>query len=239
LLQISNNIYCDSLFENIELENKLLANQYNDYPFMIIKNFLSDEMCKDIINDIKKHNDYVKAQILINDTNIINSKLNESFRKTNLYELNEDFLTIYKNRFRDFTIDIEKFFNLIITNSTDVQVLEYHKDYYYKKHADDSSELVDKSNNTVDFKCIMPQRKLSSVLFTTNYSNEITDSYSFNGGELLFNYLYDNEKNTYSFRPKMGDLIVFPSNPIFSHEILKVKEGYRLTLVQWHDAIIN
>jgi SM-20-related protein len=37
-------------------------------------------------------------------------------------------------------------------------------------------------------------------------------------------------------RPEAGDMVVFFSNPYFSHEVLPVKEGYRLSLVQWHNA---
>jgi SM-20-related protein len=33
-------------------------------------------------------------------------------------------------------------------------------------------------------------------------------------------------------------LVVFASNPIYTHEVKEVKEGYRLTLVQWHDALL-
>ena len=32
-------------------------------------------------------------------------------------------------------------------------------------------------------------------------------------------------------------MIVFPSNPYFSHEVLTIRSGYRLSLVQWHDTI--
>jgi SM-20-related protein len=34
-------------------------------------------------------------------------------------------------------------------------------------------------------------------------------------------------------------MVVFLSNPIFTHEVLEVTSGNRFTLVQWHDAIIN
>ena len=34
-------------------------------------------------------------------------------------------------------------------------------------------------------------------------------------------------------------MIVFLSNPYFTHEVLEDKKGYRVSLVQWHDAIIN
>lgn len=239
MLQISNNIYCDDMFEHISIENKILPNPYCDYPYLIIKNFLSDELCKDIVNEIKKDNDFIKAQIITADENITDSQLDEKYRKTNIYELNEDIKSIYLNRFEEITPIIEDFYKLIISNSTDIQVLEYKNGFYYKKHADDSSELINQDKKTIGFKCVAPQRKISTVFFATNYSENIGDDYCFNGGELVFNYLYNEKEEVIKIKPDMGDLVVFPSNPIFSHEILKVNDGYRLTLVQWHDAIIN
>jgi SM-20-related protein len=227
------------MFEYIDIENKILPNPYFDYPYLIIKNFLSDELCKDIINDIKKDDDFIKAQIITNEEHIIDSQLDEKYRKTNIYELNDEVKSIYFNRFNEITPIIEDFYKLVITSSTDIQVLEYKNGYYYKKHADDSSELIDKNKNTIGFKTVAAQRKISTVLFATNYDDEVNDNYSFNGGELVFNYLFDSKNEVVKIRPQMGDLLIFPSNPIFSHEILKVKDGYRLTLVQWHDAIIN
>jgi len=38
---------------------------------------------------------------------------------------------------------------------------------------------------------------------------------------------------------KAGDMLVFLSNPYFTHEVLEVKKGFRVSLVQWHDALIN
>ena len=226
------------MFEHINIENNILPNPYCDYPFIIIKNFLSNELCIDIIKSVRKNDDFIKAQIITNDA-IIDSKLNEKYRKTNIYDLSDNLKSIYLKRFEEITPIIEEFYRLALTSSTEVQVLEYKNGYYYKKHADDSSELINKDGNTIGFKTVAPQRKISTVLFATNYSERIDDDYSFNGGELVFNYLFDNNKNMVEIKPNMGDLVIFPSNPIFSHEIFKVKEGYRLTLVQWHDAIIN
>lgn len=239
MLQISNEIYCDDIFKDMYIENKILTNPYYDLPFLIVKNFLSNKLAMEIVSYTKKSNDYKKAQIIANDSSITEGKLKEEFRKTNIYKLNDTYENIYKKRFEEIKPLIEKHFNLILTNSTDIQVLEYTKGCYYKKHADDSSELVDTKGNTVAFKNVNIERKISSVLFATEYNDNIDNEFTFNGGELKFNYLYNIKGEQIQFKPSFGDMIIFPSNPIFSHEILKVNDGYRLTLVQWHDAIIS
>jgi SM-20-related protein len=104
-------------------------------------------------------------------------------------------------------------------------------------HSDDSSMMY-KNNELIGFTPVAKQRKISTVLFTTSWG-EITNENSFNGGELLFNFLYDVNGNEVKIKPKAGDMVVFLSNPYFTHEVLKVIEGRRISLVQWHNAIIN
>ena len=125
-----------------------------------------------------------------------------------------------------------------ITTSTPLQILVYKAGDFYIKHSDDSSEIVDSNGKTVGFKCVAPERKLTTVLFGTSHQTESSnDKHSFDGGELLFNYLYDEKGQPVTLYPKAGDMVVFFSNPFFSHEVKPVKSGYRLTLVQWHNAL--
>lgn len=240
MIQLSTHIYCDSLFEHIEIPNKLLPNQYKDYPYLIIKNFFSQGSCKKLVSLVQadeetKKKAKVKKEVF---TGIIQASVVEEYRKTNTYKLNSFYKSYYDKQFIKYKTVIEEYFNIAMTLSTDVQVLEYKKGFFYVKHADDSSEIIDKNKQTIGFKSVAPQRKLSTVLFATNHvSHAHKESQHFSGGELMFNYLYSNEGETVKIKPEAGDMIIFPSNPYFSHEVLPVEEGYRLTLVQWHDAI--
>ena len=97
---------------------------------------------------------------------------------------------------------------------------------------------LDEDDELVGFIPVAKQRKISTVLFTTS-NDENTSDNTFIGGELLFNFLYDVNGNEIKIKPKAGSMLVFLSNPYFTHEVLKVIEGRRITLVQWHNAIIN
>ena len=114
--------------------------------------------------------------------------------------------------------------------------MEYTKGSFYKQHSDDSSVLL-KDDEVVGFLPVALERKITSVLFTTNHS-DIVSKNNFDGGELIFNYLYDRKGEIVQIKPKAGDMILFFSNPYFTHEVLEVKKGFRVSLVQWHDAII-
>jgi SM-20-related protein len=236
MTQISNNIYCADFLITFDIETKLLPNPYYDYPYLIIDNFLSIHDCKEINKQIKEDDDYQKAQIKTIDT-VISSETNEKIRKTNIYSLGEKYLDLYTNRFLEYQALIEDYFKIALTTSTEVQVLEYLKDSFYTMHSDDSSMLY-KDEQLVGFLPVAKQRKISTVLFTTSYDENISDN-TFTGGELLFNFLCDKDGNEIKIKPKAGTMLVFLSNPFFTHEVLKVNQGRRITLVQWHNAIIN
>ena len=240
MIQISTHIYCDPLFENIEIENKLLPNQYKDYPYLIIKNFFSQEACDELVSLVQADEETKrKAKVKTEEiAGIVQADLVEEVRKTNIYKLDAFYENYYHEQFMKYKPVMEEYFSVALTLSTDVQVLEYKKGFFYVKHADDSSEIIDKDEQTIGFKLVAPQRKLTTVLFATSHaSHKDAKTYSFSGGELMFNYLYDKEGEPVKIKPEAGDMIIFPSNPFFSHEVLPVEEGYRLTLVQWHDAL--
>jgi SM-20-related protein len=240
MIQISTHIFCDSLFETIEIDNKLLPNQYKDYPYLIIKNFFSKASCKKLVSLVQedeetKRKAEVKKEIF---TGIVQAGVVEEYRKTNIYKLDSFYNNYYDEQFMKYKHVIEEYFNIALTLSTDVQVLEYKKGFFYVKHADDSSEIINLYKETIGFKLVAPQRKLSTVLFATSHETNVQNgAQSFSGGELMFNYLYNSEGESVKIKPEAGDMIIFPSNPYFSHEVLPVEEGYRLTLVQWHDTI--
>jgi SM-20-related protein len=240
MIQISTNIYCDSLFENIDVENKLLPNQYKEYPYLIIKNFFSQVACKRLVQLVQADEEtkriaQVKTEVI---TGIVQSDVVEEYRKTNIYKLDARYSKYYDDQFIEYKPVIEEYFSVAMTLSTDVQVLEYKEGFFYIKHADDSSEIINQDKQTVGFKLVAPERKLSTVLFVTSHITNVHDgAQSFKGGELMFNYLYNSEGESIKIKPEAGDMIIFPSNPYFSHEVLPVEEGYRLTLVQWHDTI--
>ncbi len=240
MIQISTHIYCDDLFEHMDIANKLLPNQYKDYPYLIIKNFFSQDACKRLTKLVQADEETKRtAQVKIETiAGIVQADVVEAYRKTNIYKLDALYAKYYDDQFIKYKSVIEEYFSVALTLSTDIQVLEYKEGFFYIKHADDSSEIINMDKETIGFKLVAPQRKLSTVLFVTSHETHVQNGVqSFSGGELLFNYLYDSEGECVKIKPEAGDMIIFPSNPYFSHEVLPVEEGYRITLVQWHDTI--
>jgi SM-20-related protein len=190
---------------------------------------LSPAECRAITAHALADNEAVQAELR-------GKSLDTAIRKTDIHILTPEHRAIYDRHFEAVRSEIEDFFAISLSKATDVQVLGYESGSFYLKHSDDASELRDREGNTVGFKTVAPERKLTTVLFTTSYTPHPTDQDHFSGGELLFNYLCDEQGNTITLRPEAGDMVVFLSNPYFSHEVLPVKEGFRLSLVQWHDC---
>ncbi len=46
MTQLSTYVYCDSLFDTIDIPHAVFSSQYQEYPYLIIKNFFSKEACK-------------------------------------------------------------------------------------------------------------------------------------------------------------------------------------------------
>lgn len=237
MVQISNYIFCKEFLTKLNIKTAILPNPYYDYPYMIIPNFLSAKICKQITANIKNDKDILEAKIRKTDGMRIKSTTNTKIRKTKIHRLKDIHERIYIKSFLKHQNDIEKFFKLAITNSTQIQALEYTKGSFYKQHSDDSSILL-KDEKIIGFKPVAPQRKLTTILFTTSYSETITKN-TFSGGKLVFNYLFDDKTKMVEIEPKAGDMLIFLSNPYFSHEVLEVLEGHRVSLVQWHDAILR
>ncbi len=238
LRQISNYIYCDDFIADLRYETRLAANPYYDYPYLVIENFLSAEACAEIAAYTHEKSEGERAKVKKNRMGVVVPELEEDIRKTAIHRLPDVLLEGYHLSFAYYQKRIEDYFSAPLTTATEVQALEYTKGGFYIKHADDSNDLVNSEGETVGFAQVAPERKITTLLFATSHREHGGEGLHFTGGELVFNYLFDADGRPVRIRPKAGDMVIFPSNPLYSHEVLPVTEGYRLTLVQWHDAII-
>lgn len=240
MIQISEHIFLDKNIFELNIQTAFLPSPYKAYPYLVIKNFFQPHELLLMVDSVYKDKDAeiakVKAEVI---HGVVEPKVVKKYRDTNIYAIDDHLNEIYQTRFQEHQHEIEEYFNLAITLSTSVQALEYTKGGYYVQHADDSNALIDQDKNIVGFTPVAPERKITTVLFASAYSDHPDNRYQFKGGELVFNFLKDKEGKPIEFKAEAGDMIVFLSNPYFSHEVKEVEDGYRLTLVQWHNAIFH
>lgn len=91
-----------------------------------------------------------------------------------------------------------------IKAETDWLLLKYDKGHYFKSHCD----------RDVNY-----NRDISVVVFAN-------DNYS--GGELVF------DKINVTVKPVRGQIVIFPSFFLFSHEVKPILEGTKYSLVNWY-----
>ena len=93
------------------------------------------------------------------------------------------------------------------------KVLSYETGGLYAKHAD--SEQFDEQNKRWN-------RVLDRDVSVIAYLND-----DFVGGQLDFHFL------GYTYTPRAGDVVLFPSDHRYVHEATKVTAGHRLAVVSW------
>ena len=175
------------------------------------KNAISDELCRQIIDEYDDSDDWKAGTI--NDYEI------NEYRKCEVVYLSQD-ETLEKNLKTRNKID-EKLYKIInnllekylkkydalgyvqIKEDTGYMLLRYKTGDYVKKHVDTSSDQ---------------HRTLSCSLI-------LNDDYE--GGEITF---FDGE-----IKPnlKKGDLLIFPSSFTYPHQVLPVTSGTRYSIITW------
>lgn len=237
---ISYKLYYDSKLDNFRFPaHKILGNPNSDYPFLLIENFLSNLEAQNLYRDLIQRESFEFAKVKAVENTILKPKLKKSIRNTKVLELNSMEIDSYQLALNRVRVKIEEFFKVILIGSSMPQALLYERGSYYLRHSDSCNELIDNSKELIGWNLVAKERVITTVLFLNSHKN-IENRDFFEGGELVFNFLFsDNKREPFSIEPMRGSLIAFPSNPIFSHEVKKVLSGYRLTIAQWHNAIIN
>lgn len=85
-------------------------------------------------------------------------------------------------------------------------------------------------DETGKFLYTAPQRVVSMV----TYLND-----DFEGGELVFSNIHDDNNNPLVYKPKPGTTVLFPSDLRYPHEVRPVTKGVRYCIVGWYNIEYN
>jgi len=223
MLQISERIYADERVMGMAFEKRPMAGPYEELPFLLIDTFLSAEACREILDAVEPSR--VREAGLIGERSV-----DTSIRNTLLHAMPPVADALYDEAFAAHRGAIGDFFGVALADASRPQLLQYLEGGYYRRHSDDSSEIVDAKGQCIGYKKVAPQRVLTTVLFLD------TQGEDFEGGTLRFNYLFDASGAPADLAPRAGTLVAFPSHPLFAHEVLPVTSGRCTTIAQWHNA---
>ncbi len=215
---------------------KLYTNPYYEYPFLYQKTIFNFDYLKDYVHN--HFNSIEKIGVVKGENGVFLPKIDTKIRNTFNIISQDDFIEEYGKFFETKRGEIERFFNISLMQSTSPQILIYKEGCYYKRHSDNCSEVY-KDGELVSFKPVAPSRIITTVLFITSHKTNPSGEFEFSGGELEFDFLEDVEQNVVSLKPQDGDFVSFFSNPYFSHSVKEVTSGTRISIVQWHNAIVH
>jgi hypothetical protein len=162
---------------------------------------------------------------------------------------NVDLNTRYTHYYNPYTLpsgrDIENIFNCAVSAAIkklwdveakpihEAQVLGYEERCMFVTHADNSVA------GSGTWKRNDKERDVSAILYITEHAEHATRPGQFSGGELSLDNFTDSTGNRVLIRPRKGELVLFPSHPMFLHSVRPVSGGYRVALVNWWHVSSN
>ena len=227
--QLSKLIYIhDEHFRNaIPPEVDFLPVTKTDLPLYLQDGALDPKICDQIADNLRQQR----------GAHRVTTVGREGDRKTYALDISADDLAIYKATIENEKRAINEFFSLKLGGSDGgVQVLGYPPGARYGGHSDNCTPIFDENGKFSQFKCLLPQRVISTILFLSDSVDEIHGPNQCVGGNVSFNHLEYKDGETLLVEPKKGRLVAFPSNPYFGHEVHEVYDGYRISIVEWFNA---
>lgn len=179
-----------------------------DY-IVVLKNIVPNELCDAILAEYLKSSDWADAPIDL-------GKLDKTRRNCTGVAMSEP--SVIQNNKERARLDAEvfkcaakcieeynkKFKKVNIKEDTGYELLRYNKGQFYIQHVDSSAE----------------EHRLVSCSFHLN------DDYE--GGEFGF---FNREMK---IKAGKGDVVMFPSNFMYPHEIMPVTKGTRYSIITWY-----
>ena len=194
----------------VSSNSKLSQKKLDDF-ILHIKNFIDPEFCDAVLDE------YVETNLW--DVTLTGSGHDPYARKCQFicisdHSVKEECNTEVRNELDQYLFErvaelIEKYreihseFDIEIEEDTGYELLKYEVGDFFVQHTDSFKE----------------NPRALTVIFALN------DAYK--GGELAF---FNREK---IYRLDVGDVIIFPSNFMYPHEIIPVTEGTRFSIITW------
>jgi len=202
-----------------------MKNKLEDY-ILKIDNFLSKELCKKTILGLKKidwleHEFSQTGPVNISHEkpirgDVVHLNRNEIEYKDGELNVSYGYVSTRKKIMDKLHLAIQKYMDHLNfkwykgwSGYTDIRFNRYIKDKVMTKHCDHINTMFDGEVKGIP---------TLSIIGTLN------DNYT--GGELIF---FDDTH----IKLKAGELIIFPSNFIYPHEVKPVKKGIRYSYVSW------
>lgn len=106
------------------------------------------------------------------------------------------------------------------------QILGYEEKCRFRTHCDNSI-WNDKGWSQND-----PMRDVTALLYISECVPTVTRPNQHSGGELVLDNV-QTANGPVRIAPKKGQFVMFPSHPVYRHQVTPVTRGYRIAVVNW------
>jgi SM-20-related protein len=152
--------------------------------------------------------------------------VDRQFRSVNQVEVNDASTTLVRRRLTGVKPDLERHFNVTLTDCQGPQFLHYVTGDFYQRHRDRRGDQ--------NASPISKSRRVSAVIFLNGTSTEPRDS-MYGGGALTFYELLDDPIGRslgFPLEAQEGLLIAFRAD--VPHSVAPVTHGDRYTIAGWY-----
>jgi len=180
--------------------------------FFIIEKFITDDTCNKIISLTHEKTSHQATTLNTNEDNA-EIQLNKNTRNTDVFDLGEysfEFKTLLESTFKNI---IKHIYNKEIAWYEEPNFLRYQPGGFYALHADSENWDAEKKQWIRSI-----ERDLSFLI----YLNE-----DYSGGEIVFPHF------NFTFKPKKGMFVCFPSDHRYIHKVNETTAGIRYVIVTW------
>lgn len=224
--------YNEKLFEGkLPESSRYLPNPDYDYPFYIKESLISPHDCDALAHNALT-NGYRKSATVGSGNNVL-----KNVRNTDFLLPDQEFRSIYIDAVNSVKSEVEEYFGMRVDETGETQTYGYSPGGHYILHADDSVRQYNDKNEITHWRLTNKHRCLSTILYFTESVDKVTGINQCIGGNLEFEYLVDENNDSFLIEPKKGMYLVFPSNPYFSHRVHEIYEGHRIVIVNWYKRI--
>ena len=189
---------------------------------IIESNFIPDDVCDYIVDEIKKQ-EYTNLTVFdsekTNETGETSWKLDKEKRDTQTVKVPHIYPLLHNILKRAVTDIVNPFYNVIVDSSESPQLLRYGINGHYGEHIDGEGKF--NNNGIVEYRRTV-DRDISFLFYLNN---------EYEGGELIL------PNQNIIIKPQKGMFVCFPSTHHFLHGVTPITKGERFAFVTW--AIIQ
>ena len=227
-IELNHNWYADEPFQ-VDDDIKQFDVSNRPYPIYRQTIFTRQECDELYLSVIKDYDSKTDARVYTPDG--LGSTVNRDFRDTDSYQQHLYLTQQHHQKLYQGVQNAANWFNTTLLTQSDVsQILGYGRGNKFSHHCDNS--ITDSTG--VKWVCNDKARELTAICYISDQVTEDPKFNEFSGGSLIFSRVRNKHTNEpLVYRPRAGELVVFPSNPFYGHEVLNIRSGYRINIVSW------